>query len=108
MNENDTDRSCSDESSQMQIVDIVTDRAGILAVANLPILWLFAGRNDVFLWLTGWNFATYNSFHRWISRVVTVQVIIHSIGYTWIYLHGELICFYVFLELCKLTDNRLA
>ena len=70
----------------MQIWEVVTDRAGILAVANMPILWVFAGRNDVLLWLTGWNFATFNSFHRWISRVVTVQVIVHSIGYTKIYL----------------------
>lgn len=73
-----------------QIWTYMTDRTGIIAVANLPILWLFAGRNNVFLWLTGWDFATFNSFHRWVSRVVTVQVIIHSIGYTYIYLRGQL------------------
>lgn len=60
----------------------VTDRAGFVAVANMPLLWLFAGRNDIFLWLTGWNFGTYNIFHRYVARVVTVEAIVHSIGYT--------------------------
>lgn len=75
----------------MQIFGIVTDRTGILALANMPMVWLFAGRNNVFLWLTGWNFATYNSFHRWLSRIVTLQAIVHSIGYTWIELQCELL-----------------
>lgn len=46
------------------------------------MVWLFATRNDPFLWLTGWTFATYNRFHRWIARIATAQAIIHSIGYT--------------------------
>lgn len=85
----------SDTSSAQQILGIVTDRAGVLAVANMPILWLFGGRNNILLWMTGWNFATYNSFHRWISRVVIIQVIIHSIGYTWIYLNCQFECIHL-------------
>lgn len=34
------------------------------------------------MWLTGWDFGTYNSFHRWVARVSTVQAIVHSVGYT--------------------------
>lgn len=71
-----------------EIWTYLTDRAGILAVANMPLVWIFAGRNDVFLWLTGWNFGTFNIFHRWVARVLTVQAIIHSIGYTVIYMMG--------------------
>lgn len=71
-----------------QIWTYLTDRAGDLAVANMPIVWLFAGRNDVFLWLTGWDFGAFNMFHRYVARVLTVQVIIHSVGYTVIYLMG--------------------
>jgi hypothetical protein len=34
------------------------------------------------MWVTGWGFGTYNSFHRWVARVSTVQAIVHSVGYT--------------------------
>lgn len=46
------------------------------------MVYLFATRNDPFLWLTGWSFATYTRFHRWIARIATLQAIIHSICYT--------------------------
>lgn len=46
------------------------------------MIWVFAARNDPFLWLTGWSFATYNRFHRWVARIATVQAVIHSIGYS--------------------------
>lgn len=39
-------------------------------------------RNNVAIWLTGWDFGTYNSFHRWTARIATVEAIIHSVGYT--------------------------
>lgn len=89
-----TDRSSSWTNNSDQIWTYVSDRTGILAVANLPILWLFAGRNDVFLWLTGWNFGTFNMFHRWVARVSTVEAIVHSIAYTYIYAKGTFTCPY--------------
>lgn len=58
------------------------DRTGIISFANLPLVWLFAGRNDVLLWLTGWSFSTFNIFHRYAARIATVQGILHSIAYT--------------------------
>nr|KMM71584.1 metalloreductase [Coccidioides posadasii RMSCC 3488] len=60
----------------------LSDRAGIMSYANLVLLWLFAGRNNPFLWATGWNFGTFNLFHRAVARVATIQAIIHSVGYT--------------------------
>lgn len=51
-------------------------------MANMPLLWVFGSRNDPFLWLTGWSFATYNRFHRWVARVATVEAIAHSVGYS--------------------------
>lgn len=53
-----------------------------MAIANYAFLWAFAGRNDIFLWLTGWNYGTFNIFHRWIARVATVEVIVHSVAFT--------------------------
>lgn len=59
-----------------------SDRTGVLSYANLPLLWLFGGRNNIFLWATGWSFSTFNLFHRAVARVATIQAIAHSIGYT--------------------------
>ncbi|OAQ61397.2 ferric-chelate reductase [Pochonia chlamydosporia 170] len=39
-------------------------------------------RNNLLIWLTGWNFGTYNNFHRWLARIATVQAIVHSLGYS--------------------------
>ncbi|KAE8441763.1 hypothetical protein EG329_004321 [Mollisiaceae sp. DMI_Dod_QoI] len=60
----------------------VADRTGILCYANLPMLWMFSGRNNVFMWATGWSFSTFNTFHRNIARVATIQAIVHSIGWS--------------------------
>ncbi|RDW75815.1 hypothetical protein BP5796_06636 [Coleophoma crateriformis] len=48
----------------------------------MPLIWLFGTRNNVLLWITGWDFATYNNFHRWVARVSTVQAVVHSMAYT--------------------------
>jgi hypothetical protein len=53
-----------------------------MAYANLPLLWMFAGRNNIFIWATGWQFSTFNLYHRHIARIATLQAIVHSIGYT--------------------------
>ncbi|OQV01412.1 hypothetical protein CLAIMM_06779 [Cladophialophora immunda] len=60
----------------------ISDRTGILCYAMLPWLWMFSGRNNVFLWLTGWSFATFNIFHRHIARCATVLAIVHSVGWS--------------------------
>ncbi|KAK6379383.1 hypothetical protein LTS17_006301 [Exophiala oligosperma] len=60
----------------------IGDRTGILSYACLPWLWLFSGRNNVFLWLTGWSFGTFNIFHRHVARVATILAIVHSINWS--------------------------
>ena len=70
---------------KLQTWRYIADRTGIASYANLPLLWMFSGRNNVFLWLTGWQFSTFNLFHRHIARVATLEAIIHSIGYTAFY-----------------------
>ncbi|KAL7926928.1 ferric reductase like transmembrane component domain-containing protein [Trichoderma austrokoningii] len=68
-----------------QIWRYIADRAGIMAYSNLPLMWMFSGRNNVFIWLTGWQFSTFNLFHRHIARIATLQAIFHSIAYTAFY-----------------------
>lgn len=60
----------------------VADRTGIISTANLLLIWMFGIRNNTLMWLTGWDFATYNNFHRWVARVATVEAVVHSISYT--------------------------
>ncbi|CAK7211544.1 hypothetical protein SCUCBS95973_001151 [Sporothrix curviconia] len=67
---------------KQQLLRYVSDRTGVISFVNFPLIWLFGMRNNVLLWLTGWDFGTYNNFHRWVARVATVEAIVHSIGYT--------------------------
>ncbi|KAE8828413.1 hypothetical protein PTNB85_07601 [Pyrenophora teres f. teres] len=72
-----------------QFLRFVSDRTGIISLANFPLMWLFGMRNDVLIWMTGWGFGTYNSFHRWVARVATLQAVVHSLGYTLMILSDE-------------------
>ncbi|PTB72244.1 hypothetical protein M440DRAFT_1472909 [Trichoderma longibrachiatum ATCC 18648] len=68
-----------------QLWRYIADRTGVMAYANLPLIWMFSGRNNIFIWLTGWQFGTFNLFHRHIARIATLQAIMHSVGYTAFY-----------------------
>ena len=73
-----------------QILRYVADRTGILSFANLPLLWIFAGRNNIFLWATGWSFATFNLFHRHVACIATVQAVVHTALYIAMFVDGML------------------
>lgn len=77
-----------------QLTRYLADRTGVMAIANLPLVFAFGTRNDVLLWLTGWSFATFNQFHRWVARVATIQAVVHSIAYTIEAFQGKSICFF--------------
>lgn len=72
-----------------QLLRYVADRTGILSFANLPLLWVFAGRNNVFIWATGWNFATFNLFHRHVAWIATLQAVAHTIAYLILFFEGK-------------------
>ncbi|PYI02456.1 FRE family ferric-chelate reductase [Aspergillus sclerotiicarbonarius CBS 121057] len=64
-----------------QILRYAADRTGVLCFANIPLVWLFAGRNNIFTWATGWSFATFNLFHRHIAWIATLQAVFHTLLY---------------------------
>ncbi|KAG7135971.1 Ferric/cupric reductase transmembrane component 1 like protein [Verticillium longisporum] len=67
-------------SSQYQeVLEYVMIRTGTLGFALAPLVILFAGRNNVLLWLSNWSHSTFMLLHRWIARIFGLQVIIHSI-----------------------------
>jgi hypothetical protein len=69
-------------SVAQQVWTNVANRAAHMALGNLAVLWMFSGRNNIFQWTTGWNFATFNIFHRHIARIVAIQGVLHGIGHT--------------------------
>ncbi|KAL1306281.1 hypothetical protein AAFC00_004368 [Neodothiora populina] len=70
---------------QYQLVRYISDRTGVMAYASLTLMWIFAARNDGFLWATGWSYRTFSIYHRHVARVGTVLGIVHSIGYSYLY-----------------------
>ncbi|PHH67369.1 hypothetical protein CDD81_137 [Ophiocordyceps australis] len=71
-----------------QVLRYVADRTGILSYANFPLIWVFGMRNNMAIWLTGWNHTTYNDFHRWVARIAVLEAVLHSVGYTALILQG--------------------
>ncbi|ODQ81563.1 hypothetical protein BABINDRAFT_159838 [Babjeviella inositovora NRRL Y-12698] len=59
----------------------IGDRAGIIAITQLPLIFAFTARNNLFSVITGWPYRTFNIFHRWISRFVVVLIFLHAIFY---------------------------
>ncbi|KAH4897678.1 hypothetical protein HBI80_190790 [Parastagonospora nodorum] len=62
-----------------EVMAYVSNRTGVLAFALAPLTILFSGRNNILLWFTNWSHSTYMLLHRWVARIFTLQVILHSI-----------------------------
>ncbi|QBZ58280.1 hypothetical protein PoMZ_03225 [Pyricularia oryzae] len=69
-------------SSGFELCEYVGNRTGVLSFVNMAIAILFAGRNNVFIALTGWSHATFLVLHRWTARISALQAVVHSIVYT--------------------------
>lgn len=67
--------------TQKKIMLFVADRAGILAMFQLPTLFLLSGQNNILISLTGWNYKTFNFFHKWVSRLFIILVFLHALLY---------------------------
>jgi predicted ferric reductase len=62
-----------------EILAYVGYRTGEFAFALLPLTILFAGRNNILIWLTDWPHSTFILLHRWVARLFAIHTIIHSI-----------------------------
>ncbi|PPJ52662.1 hypothetical protein CBER1_10893 [Cercospora berteroae] len=70
-----------------QILTYVANRTGVLSFANVPILVLYAGRNNFLLWMTDWQHTTFMALHTWVAYICTIEAVLHSIIYLHIYVH---------------------
>ena len=70
-------------SESIEIASYLSNRAAILSFANVPILFLYSGRNNLLLWLTDWSHSTFLLLHRWVAAICTIEAGLHAS----IYLH---------------------
>lgn len=64
---------------------LVANRLGLLSFANLPLVFLYAGRINILIWITDWSHSTFLLLHRWIAGIATLQAILHSAVYLYVY-----------------------
>lgn len=57
-------------------------RSGYFCMYKLPYLFLFGGRNNILIWLTGWDMSVFNIWHRWIGRLATIDAIVHFVAWS--------------------------
>lgn len=61
---------------------LVGDRSGIIGTFLMPLLIVLGGRNNFLQWLTGLSFATMIVWHKWISRICIIEILIHTVCWT--------------------------
>lgn len=63
----------------------VGNRFGVLSLANIPLVILFAGRNNMLLWITNWSRTTFLLLHRWIAFVSMFEAVVHTLIFLYTY-----------------------
>lgn len=59
---------------------VFADRTSLLFVANLPLLYLLAAKNQPIKLLTGYSYEALNIFHRRLGEIMVLLGISHAIG----------------------------
>ncbi|KAK9463923.1 ferric reductase like transmembrane component-domain-containing protein [Lipomyces oligophaga] len=60
-------------------------RSGIIAAVLCVPLYLFASRNNILMLISGWDFQTFNVFHRWVGRWMMIHAAVHGIAFSFQY-----------------------
>lgn len=68
-----------------QVSRYLGDRTGIIAFAHFPLIFLFAGRNNILSSVTGFSFASFVQFHKWTGRIMFIDAAIHSITFSYLF-----------------------
>lgn len=59
---------------------IFADRTGLVFVANLPLLYLLAAKNQPVKLLTGHSYESLNIFHRRLGEMMCLLALLHGVG----------------------------
>ncbi|OTB00399.1 hypothetical protein M426DRAFT_66005 [Hypoxylon sp. CI-4A] len=74
------------EEEPGRLLSSITNRMGVLSLANLALLVLYAGRNNILLSITNWSYSTFLLVHRWVAIICTIEACLHGSLYLHIYL----------------------
>jgi ferredoxin-NADP reductase len=64
-------------------------RSGILSVANMIPIIIFAARNNPLSGLLKISFDTFNLFHRWLGRIAIIEAVVHTMAWWCAYNQAE-------------------
>ena len=67
-------------SLSISMLFVFADRTSLVFVANLPLLYLFAAKNQPIKLLTGYSYESLNIFHRRLGEVMCLLALLHSAG----------------------------
>ncbi len=56
-------------------------RTGCTATFQFPLLYAFAGRNNLIGWLTGIEYQTLRSYHKLLGAICFVETLLHTFAY---------------------------
>ncbi|CAN9080908.1 unnamed protein product [Alternaria alternata] len=59
---------------------VFADRCGIIFIANLPLLYLLAAKNQPIKRLTGYSYESLNILHRRVGELVCLEAFLHFLG----------------------------
>lgn len=66
---------------KLEWIFIIADRAGLLFVVNLPVLYILAAKtNQPIKFLTGWSYEGLNMFHRRLGEWMIIFAVVHMFG----------------------------
>ncbi|KAK2616934.1 hypothetical protein QQS21_000022 [Conoideocrella luteorostrata] len=63
----------------------VGNRFGVLGLANFPLVILFAGRNNMLLWVTNWSRTTFLLLHRWVAFISVFEAVVHTFIFLYLF-----------------------
>ncbi len=67
-------------SLSLSMLFVFADRTSLVFVANLPLLYLFAAKNQPIKLLTGYSYESLNILHRRLGEVMCLLALLHSAG----------------------------
>ncbi|KAF2178865.1 hypothetical protein K469DRAFT_717837 [Zopfia rhizophila CBS 207.26] len=65
----------------LDMLFVFADRCGLMPVANLPLLYLLAAKNQPIKFLTGYSYEALNIFHRRVGELICFEALLHSAGF---------------------------
>ncbi|WVQ62150.1 uncharacterized protein L199_000288 [Kwoniella botswanensis] len=65
----------------LEIATYISNRSGVISFANIPLLILYAGRNNILLFLTNWSYSTFILLHKTVGILATIEACLHSAIY---------------------------